>query len=163
MNWADYAIGGIVLVSAGISLWRGFVREALSMVALLLAFWVALRFGPGLAALLEPHIDQPSLRLIVAFAVLFVVTLLVGGLVNYLAAQLVKKSGLTGTDRMLGMLFGIGRGVAVVALLVLFAGLTPMPRDPWWKQSVFVPHAQQIALWIRDRLPPEVAENIVYE
>ena len=81
---------------------------------------------------------------------------------GYLLAQLVNKTGLTGSDRFAGLLFGIGRGVLVVAVLVLLAGLTPLPQDPWWAESTLIGPFQNIALWLRDLLPAGVAGNIVY-
>ncbi len=160
MNWADYAIVGIVAVSALISLWRGFVREALSLAAWIAAFWVALAFSERLAGALAAHIATPSVRLAVAFGILFLGTLLVGGLINWGAGRLVDRTGLTGTDRVMGMLFGVARGVAVVAVLVLLAGLTPLPDDPWWRESALLPHFVRLALWLRELLPPEVASSI---
>ena len=162
MVWADIAILVIIAVSALISVWRGFVKEALSLAALILAFWLALGFQQALANWLAPYIEAPSLRLIAAFAIIFVVTLILGGVVNYLAGQLVKKSGLSGTDRFLGVLFGLARGVLLVAILVLLAGLTQLPQDPWWKDSVFIVHFQDMALWIKGFLPADIQKEIRY-
>ena len=85
-----------------------------------------------------------------------------GGLVNYLMGELVEKTGLSGTDRMLGLVFGIVRGVAVVGIIVLLAGLTPLPRDPWWNESRLLMHFEQLALWMRGYLPPEIASYIAF-
>jgi len=104
----------------------------------------------------------PSARLAVAFAALFLVALFLAGLVNYLAVQLIKRTGLTGTDRMVGIFFGLGRGILIVAILVLLGGLTPLPKDPWWDASGLMHYFQSIALWLRSFLPPGVAENIRY-
>lgn len=162
MNWADLVILVIVAISALISLWRGFTREALSLASWIAAILVALGFADALAPRFEAYIETPSIRLIVAFAALFLATLLVGGLINYLVSTLVRKTGLSGTDRMLGVIFGVARGVAIVGILVLLAGLTPLPQDPWWKESVLIGHAQQLALWIKTFLPPDWQQNIVY-
>ena len=163
MIWVDYLIIGIIAVSALISLVRGFVREALSLVTLIVAVWVGLRYQGLLAMRLESYIDTPSLRLGVAFAVLFVLALVLGGLLGSVLAKVVESSGLSGTDRLLGMIFGIGRGIVVVGVLVLLAGLTPVPQDPWWQDSVLIPHFQRVALQIQALLPPEVAEVFVYD
>jgi membrane protein required for colicin V production len=162
MVWIDVVILVIIALSAVISVIRGFVREALSLAAWILAFWVALTFSGDLAALFSKHISTPSVRMIAAFAILFIVTLLLAALVSHFAAQLVKKTGLSGTDRMLGVIFGIARGVVIVALLVLLAGLTPLPADPWWKESIFIVHFQTIALWILGFLPPDIASNFKF-
>ena len=102
-NWVDLVILGIVVISSLISLSRGFVKEALSLVIWIFAGVVAWMFGGSLAHHLQPYIDIPSVRTIPACALLFVVTLLVGGLINFLLAQLIRATGLTGTDRLLGM------------------------------------------------------------
>ena len=162
MNWADVAILVVIAISAVLSLFRGYVKEMLSLVAWGAAFWVAVAFSDQGARMLAEYISTPSVRMAMAFAILFVATLIVGGMVNYLMGQLVEKTGLSGTDRMLGLVFGIVRGVAVVAIIVLLAGLTPVPRDPWWGQSQLLLHFQELALWMRGYLPPEAASYIAY-
>ncbi len=162
MVWVDYAIIIIITLSALISVLRGFVKEALSLVAWILAFWVAFTFHQNLATVLTEYIDTPSLRLISAFALLFVVTLIIAAIVNNLVATLVKKTGLTGTDRMLGVIFGIARGTVIVAILVLMAGLTQLPADPWWQDSIFIKHFQEMAIWLKGFLPEDIAANFHY-
>jgi membrane protein required for colicin V production len=162
MIWADYAILLIIALSALISVWRGFVKEALSLTALILAIWLGLSFQEPFANWLARYIEARSLQKIVAFAIIFVTTLILGGLVNYLAGQLVKKSGLSGTDRFLGVLFGLARGGLLVAILVLLAGLTELPKDAWWKDSIFIVHFQEAALWIEQFLPPATQEDIQF-
>ncbi|OOZ40825.1 colicin V production CvpA [Solemya pervernicosa gill symbiont] len=162
MIWIDYVILTIVAISMVISVSRGFVREALSLVIWIAAFWIALTFSNDLALRLEGMIDTPSARMIAAFAILFLATLIVGGLTNFLIGQLVKKTGLGGTDRAVGMLFGIARGVLIVAIIVVFAGLTPLPQDPWWGESTFLVHFQRMAIWMISFLPAEYAGNFSY-
>lgn len=162
MNWVDVVIVGVILVSALVSLVRGFVREALSLAVWVAAFWIAIRYAASFEDMFAEHLSTPSLRLGLAFFLLFLAVLVVGGIVNYLISKLVDKTGLSGTDRVLGMAFGAGRGVAVVALLVLFAGLTPLPGDAWWQQSQLLPHFQVLALWLRDFLPPDIASSISF-
>ena len=158
MIWVDYIILGIIGISALISLARGFVREAFSLAAWVLAFWVAWSFFRDLS----PHLDwfkTPSVRLAISFVILFLVTLMLGGLVNFLIGQLVDKTGLGGMDRLLGMLFGAVRGVILVVILVILAGLTPLPNDPWWQQSQLIVYFQELAIWLKSLLPPEISEN----
>jgi len=160
--WVDYFLLAIITISALLSLWRGFVREALSLVSWILALWVAVLFFEDFSDWLRRWIDTPSVRDVVAFAVLFVTTVLLGGLVNYLAGELVSKTGLTATDRALGIVFGIARGVIIVAVLVMLAGLTSLPKDPWWSESLLLAHFQDMALWLRSFLPPDIAGHIQY-
>jgi membrane protein required for colicin V production len=158
--WVDYILLGVIVISALLSLWRGFVTEAISLISWIVALWVAVVFFQNLALLMNDWIDTPSIRDVSAFAILFVGTVLVGGLVNYLAGQLVAKTGLTATDRALGTLFGIARGIVIVAVLVLLAGLTALPEDAWWQEALLLGHFQDMALWLRSFLPANIAENI---
>lgn len=162
MNWADYTILAVIGISVAISLLRGFTKEALSLAGWVIAAWVALTFADKLQALLEPHISVPSLRLIIAFAILFIATLFLAGLVNYLAVQVIKKTGLSGTDRMVGIFFGVARGCLVVAVLVLIGGMTPIPQDPWWREAQLLHYFQDMAIWLRDFLPADISKNIRY-
>ncbi len=157
MAWFDIAILGIILLSTLISLVRGFVKEAVSLATWLVAGFLAVSYYPVLAAYLSAWIESPTLSQAAAFAILFICTLIVGGIVNYLISQLVSKTGLSGTDKMLGMIFGAARGILIVAMLVLFAGLTPMPQEAWWQQSQLVGYFMDVALWVRDIMPPDIA------
>lgn len=158
MIWIDYVILGVIGLSTIISLVRGFVREALSLVVWVFAFWVAWTFFRELADHLGVF-SVPSVRLGVAFAILFIATLIVGALVNYLIGQLVDKTGLSGTDRLIGMLFGAARGALLIAVLVLLAGLTPFPEDPWWQESRLLGHFQELATWLKGLLPEDIGER----
>ncbi len=162
MAWLDLLILGIVLLSAVISLVRGFVREAFSLAIWVLAFWVGWNFFRDLEVPLRAWIDSPTARLGIAFAALMIATLIVGGLVNFLLIQLVERTGMSGTDRLIGMVFGAARGILLVAVLVLLAGLTPLPEEGFWFDSVLVGYFEELALWLRDLLPPEFAERFRY-
>lgn len=163
MIWVDYAILSIIAVSTFVSLMRGFVREAVSLATWIAAFWIAIAFSHPLAPLLSGVISVPSGRVVAAFVLLLLTTLVLGAVVNYLIGRVIERTGLSGTDRMLGAMFGVARGVIIIAVLVLLAGLTELPKDPWWKQSLLLGHFQGIALWLRGFLPPDVAKSIVYE
>jgi len=163
MNWVDVAILIIISLSAIISLFRGFVREAVSLATWVMAFWVAIGFSDKLEPMLRGTIESPAVRLTVAFASMFLITLIVGALVNYLIGQLVRKTGMGGTDRMLGIIFGIGRGIVIVGVLVLLGGIPPLSQEVWWQESTFIVHFQEMAIWMRDFLPPEMAKNFVFK
>lgn len=158
----DYIILLIIGISAVISLIRGFVREAFSLAVWILAFWVSWTFFRELAPYFESMIETPSVRLAVAFTVLMIAALIVGGLVNYLVIKLVEHSGLSGSDRFIGMIFGIARGALLVTTLVLLAGLTPFPADPWWQESRLVPYFEELAALLVSWLPEDVANWFKY-
>ncbi len=162
MIWIDFAIIGLVFVSLIIGLVRGFIKEAFSLVTWILGIWVGLSFSREFSGFLEQSISYPSARIAAAFAILFVMTLVLGGLISYLLGVLVNKTGLTGTDRFAGMIFGIVRGMVVVSILVMLAGLTPLPEDSWWKESKLIPPFQSLAVWLRDHVPSGMAGYINY-
>ncbi len=162
MTWVDVAIVVIVALSAIISLLRGFLREALSLAGWIVAIWVALSFTDEVAALLADHVEALSIRQGIAFFSLLIAVLLVTALVNYLVGILVTKTGLTGTDRVLGIVFGVARGVLVVVILVVLAGLSDVPADPWWQDSMLLPRFEAIALDLKAALPPDVADRLRY-
>lgn len=150
LNWADWVILGIVLVSCLFGLRRGLIKEALSVANWIVALLIALTFRDRFAFLLTDYIATPSLRELSAFAILFVVTLLIGALVNYLIGELVKVSGLSATDRTLGMVFGLLRGfVVVMAVLLLIPPVLSIDEDPWWDKSALIPHFMAFEGWAR--------------
>lgn len=147
--WVDWAILGILSVSAIISLIRGFVKEALSLAFWAVAFVVSMTFHSQMMQLLENAIERVYLRELVAYVSLFAGTLLVGAMTTYLLSEFVKKTGLGGTDRLLGMIFGAARGVIVVVALLVIAPklLTDIDQDSWWQESQLIPHFMLLKDW----------------
>ncbi|MEN0038715.1 MAG: CvpA family protein [Cellvibrio sp.] len=150
MIWADWAIVGIFSLSCLIGLIRGFMREALSLIIWVAAVLVAKVFGGQLEILLVDQIESPSVRIMTAYAVLFIATLLLGAMLSYLIGALVRATGLSGTDRLLGMVFGAARAfIIVMALLILLPGFIPVNEEEWWKQSQLIPHFLACEEWVR--------------
>ncbi len=163
MYWLDYVILGVIAISTLISLMRGFVREAFSLAIWLLAFWVSWSYFRQLKPHLEPLLDAPDQVLLgAAFGILMILSLSIGGLVNYLIIRLVEKTGLSGTDRFIGMVFGAARGGIMVVILVMLAGLTAIPQEPWWQQSMLIGYFEEAAMLLRDHLPEQVAQWFNY-
>jgi membrane protein required for colicin V production len=151
MIWADWVIVAILVVSSLISLKRGFVKEALSLVNWVVAFFVAIAFRDVLASLLQDYIPAASLRDMIAFAGLFAATLIVGAMVSNLIAEFVRMTGLSGTDKTIGMLFGLIRGFVVIMVVVLVVpNFVPIDKDDWWKESVLIPELLELESWCRD-------------
>jgi len=142
-NWHDYnavdaVLVGILLLSVVLGIVRGLVREVCSLVVWVLATLVAYLFGYKLAILLTHWIHEPTMRLTVAMAILFVLTLLVGALLVYVMSELVKKTGLTTADRLLGIFFGLARGVVIIMALTLYMPMS-FKQSPAWDHSRLAP------------------------
>ena len=159
LTWVDYIILGVIGLSVLIGLGRGLLKEAISLTAWIVAFFIAFFFAADGATYLEQYIDVPSARTVLAFGGLFLITLIIGGLVNVIVGHLVEYTGLAGTDRLLGAVFGLLRGSGLIAMLVLLANLTPLSNDPWWQQSQLLPYFQPFALWLRDMLPQHLIDS----
>ncbi|MGC7590141.1 CvpA family protein [Bisgaard Taxon 46] len=143
----DYIIIAIIGFSIVVSLLRGFVREVMSLVSWICAFFVASHFYPYLANYLT-QIESPYIRNGSAIAILFISTLIVGAIVNYTIGQLVDKTGLSGTDRVLGACFGLLRGVLIVVALLFFVdNFTNFSQSELWKESKLIPHFGFIVEW----------------
>ena len=163
LTWVDIVLLAILGLSALVGLWRGFVVEVMSLAVWVAAFWLAFAFGDDVAAMFEGSVESPSARLFLGYAALFVSALIVGGLATWLMGKLVKSTGLSGTDRILGLGFGLLRGAALACVLVLLLGFTPMPQDTWWRESRVLPSFQTGAEWLRTWLPAAVAERVRFD
>lgn len=153
MNWADYTILTVTLISILIGLFRGFTREVLGIVGWVLAFWAAFALADTASIWLEPRIDTPSVRKAVAFGGVFLICLLLSSVATFLAAGAVRESALSGLDRTLGAGFGFLRGLFLVAALLLVASTTSARQDPWWRESALVPHLEWLSEALRAVTP----------
>lgn len=160
MNWVDGIILGILGLSVLIGLMRGLVAEVLSLVIWVAAFVVATLFGPDVAALFENTISLSVARVSLGYAICFIGVLLLGAILRFAARRLIWSTGLTGIDRLLGVLFGFVRGVLVVTLVVFLVGLTAMTREPWWQHSTLLPQFQATAAWLGQNIPANVADHL---
>jgi membrane protein required for colicin V production len=140
----DYILLAALLVSIVVGLFRGFFREALSLVIWVVALWIALRYSSVLEPLLG-SISSEALKIWSARLIMFVLILIAGGLLNALIAILVEKTGLTGTDRVLGMVFGAARGALILGIVVMMFRLLDLDQEAWWSESRVIPLATPVA------------------
>ena len=160
LNWLDWGILGVIGVSVVISIARGFLREVISLATWVLAIWVSFHYTQTIAILLEDYIQADMLRMMVSVGVLFFATLIAGVFVNVMIGGLMMRSRLSVADRFLGMAFGATRGLLLVTLSVMLAGMTMLPQSDWWMQANLVPYFEHSASWLATFLPEKVV-NLV--
>ena len=156
----DYAVIGIVALSLVLGLWRGVVSELIALAAWVLAFMAALEFGALTGQLLFAGIAAPAIRALAGCALVFVGVLVVMSLLRLAVHSMVKALGLSLSDRLLGMFFGLARGVLVVMALVAAGGLTSAPQQPWWKQATLAQPLETAVLVAKPWLPDDLAKRI---
>ena len=158
----DWVVVGIVLVSAAVGAWRGLVGEALAILAWIIALLAAWLFGASVGQALFATVADPALRTAAGFGAVIAIVLVSMALLKFLLRRILKALGLSLTDRLLGVLFGLARGIAIVLLLVLVGGLTTAPRMDWWKEAKLSPPLEIVVLASRPMLPPDLAKKIRY-
>jgi len=152
MVWIDYTIIFIIAFSALISLSRGFVREVLSLVKWGCAFFIAHHFYLYLTVYFTSFRNE-LIRNGIAIIVLFITTLIISSIVNSLMSYLVVRTGLSETDRVLGICFGALRGILVVAIILFFVyTFTNFAQSIEWKKSQLIPQFSNIIRWLFNRL-----------
>lgn len=145
MSWIDYAIVVIGVASAAFGFWRGFVKEAISLVTWLLAFLLAWQGAWLVEDRLGEWTAAPELRVWAARAVIFIGVLLIGGLLAWLMRALIRSTGLSSTDRSLGALFGLARGALLAGLIAILIGVAGLADESWWAGARLRPFCEQVA------------------
>jgi membrane protein required for colicin V production len=163
MTVFDYGVVLIVLLSALLGWWRGLVYEVLSLAGWVVAYLVARMFAANVAPLMPVSLGAEAIRLAAAYVLLFVATLIVGGIVAWGLSKLVKWVGLGWLDKSFGVLFGLLRGMLVVLVLVLLAGLTAIPQQPFWRNAWTSEPLERIALAAKQHLPRGMAQQVHYQ
>ena len=153
MALIDIAIAVAIVLSAVVGLFRGFVKEAISIASLLFAIWAAMYFGPAIGTVSDSWLTSRELQIWFGRILVFAVILSVGGLLGWAVSKLVRLSVLSGMDRFLGSLFGIGRGVLLTAVFLIGGEFAGFDNDPWWDESKLIPHFEVVADWIRVMAP----------
>ena len=160
MTLFDYVMIGVVGFSLIFGLWRGVVGEIIALVAWGLAIFAALHFGAEAGRLLGSSLGDPALRTLAGCALVFIGVLVIMALVRMAVSSMVKALGLSASDRILGMLFGLARGVLVTMLLVGLGGMTAAPQQAWWQHAVLAKPLETAVLAVKPWLPDDVAKRI---
>jgi len=162
MTVFDYAVLVIIGVSILLSVMRGFLREVMALLSWIVAFWVANLYTTPFAPMLPTSIPTPELRLLAAFVALFLGALLVMTLISITVGHLLKAIGIGPWDRALGAVFGFARGMVIVLVLVLLAGLTTLPKAPMWRNAMFSSPLETLVMNFKPWLPVDLAKRLKY-
>ncbi len=152
----DIVIAVAIVISIAVGLFRGFVKEAISIVTLLVAIWAALNFGAQAGRLGGDWLGSDGLELWFGRALIFVAVLVAGGLLGWILSRAMRLSVLNGTDRALGGVFGLCRGALLVGVFVIGGQLARFDNDGWWRESRLLPYGAAVADWIRVMAPKGV-------
>ena len=161
MTGFDYVVITIVLASVLLGVWRGVVGEIIALAAWVLAFFAAKWWGAEVAHLFFTGlIADPALRIVAAWVTVFVAVLILMALVRLAVRGLLKALGLSLSDRLLGIIFGLARGLIIVFVLVAVGGMTSVPKERWWSEAYFSAPLETAVLAGMPWLPPEVSKRI---
>ena len=155
MSGFDWVIVAIFVLSILIGIFRGFIREALSLASWILAFWLALTFCVPAGDYIGQFISIPAeaFRVSVGFAAVFIVTLFVFSIISFLINKLIANKAIKGADRFLGLIFGAIRAVAVVVIIIIFFRGLGLDNNNWWKNSNLISHFVPAADYFEQLLP----------
>ncbi len=159
MTGFDIAVVVIVLLSALLGWWRGFMYELFSLIGWGVAYVVAVSFSAQLFPFIPNAVGSASLRTSVAFAALFIAILIVASISAFFMSKLAKFAGLAGMDGKFGVMFGMLRGVLVVLALVWLGGLTDLPKESWWKGAWSSTPLMDAALYAKNYVPEGALKN----
>ncbi|POA97065.1 colicin V production protein [Chromobacterium sinusclupearum] len=163
MTAFDYIAIAIVAGSVLMALMRGLIAEVLSLGSWLIAFWCAKQFSPVVEAFLPASLPGEGVRMVAGFLLVFFVVWLATALLRVTLTGLVDSIGLGAINRLLGGMFGLARGVALVTAMVLLGGLSSLPQKPMWRNAVLSAPFESLALSLRPWLPPTMANNLHYD
>ena len=149
MSWVDLVIVTGCFTSAAFGAMRGFAKETLSLVTWVAAIWLAWNFSWVVTLFLGEWAAAPELKVWAGRVIIFLVVLVAGGLAGQMTKSLIRQSGLSGTDRVLGSIFGLGRGAIMLGLAVLVLEMAGLDEDRWWREARLSPYGDQIANGIR--------------
>jgi membrane protein required for colicin V production len=163
MTWFDYGVLIVVGLSVMLGAWRGLMREMLSLAGWVLAALLAMWFAHDVARALPASLAPIQVRMVVAAVVIFIVVLLAAGFGGIMLAKLFRAAGLGVTDRALGGVFGFARGALITFAVVLVAGFTTLPKEPFWRQAALTGPLETAVVAMKPYLPRPWADRVKYE
>lgn len=145
MTGLDYLILAVVVISALVGAFRGFLREICSLITWVLAVWCAWQFGPALEPWMGGALKQEPFGLWAGRSIIFFLVLITGTLIGVLVAHMVRLSLFSGMDRFLGFIIGVVRGIVALAVAVILGQSVHLEGEGWWQQSRLVKQIEPVA------------------
>jgi membrane protein required for colicin V production len=161
MTWFDFGVLIVLVASVVISLFHGLAREMVSLGVWVGGFILATFFGGYVAGYL-PQSLGPLLSALMGFLLVFAGVLMIGWIAGLALTSAVRAAGLGPADRALGSVFGLVRGLIIVLVAVLLAGLTPLPRESFWREAALSGPFETAALALRPYLPAGLSQRLKY-
>ncbi|ASQ45763.1 Colicin V production protein [Legionella clemsonensis] len=161
--WIDLLIVAVIGLSVLTGLIRGFIKELIALAVWVLAIWLAFSYSQTLDPWLQQYIQDKTARTVTAFILILIATLIAGGIVNAILSFILKRSGLSGTDRILGMGFGFVRGIFIIALIMLVVRMTSLPYQQYASNSTFYAKFEPVVNWLYDLMPEFIKQIKVFD
>jgi membrane protein required for colicin V production len=163
MNIFDLIILAVVLVFTAIGAWRGLVREIITVLTWVLSCLLAWFFAGRFSVIFKGMVDDPALRQLLAFVLIFIVVFVLGIVASwFIHKHLPGKRGFRIANIALGGVIGAARGAVIVIAVFLVAGLTPFPQRSWWREASFTPYFERAAVYVAGYMPHDIARHIRY-
>ncbi|MGL5002878.1 MAG: CvpA family protein [Casimicrobium sp.] len=161
MTAFDYIVIAVLLLSAGLGIWRGFVYEIFALGAWIVGISCAVVFGPKVATWLSFNVEM-WFKVIAAYAIVFIAVFITVSITGYVFTKMVRAIGLSPVDRGLGAMFGIVRGALIVTVMVFRASFTNLSESESWKHSASAKPFELMASALRNRLPDVVTKHFKF-
>ncbi len=156
----DLGLIALFVISMLVGIYRGLVKEILSLISWVAAAWVAFVYGPAAAEFVRPYVSQPPLDLAIAYVLVFVAALIVLSIISFLIGKLFSATGLSGIDRTLGMIFGLLRAALVVGAVILVGRFMAFEEHSWWTDAHLLDYFEPVTEWIKTYLPAKISDQL---
>jgi len=160
LPWIDIVIIALFVISILVGIYRGFVKETLSVASWALAAFVAFRYGEQASIYVKPYVTKEPLDLAIAYVAVFLISLIVFSVISHIISQIFDSSGMKGIDRSIGSIFGAIRAAAIIVILVLVGRFMAMDNQQWWMDSQFIPYFEPLVEWFKSFLPADIISKI---
>ncbi len=160
MPWIDIVIIAFFVISILVGIYRGFVKETLSVGSWALAAFIAFQYGEQASVYIKPYVNKEPLDLAIAYVAVFLVSLILLSIISHIISQIFDSSGMKGIDRSIGSIFGALRAAAIVVVLILVGRFMAMDNQQWWLDSGFIPYFEPLVEWFKSYLPADIIAKI---